>query len=264
MNSINRIVVHKSNAAPHDEGRSPQPITIRQATRQPQPSLSPLPLLPLSPSPSLSFSLPSSPTSPSLQGFLPSASSSCFLSDIHAYVSASPLFSSSDPLIPSTDRIHSWAKAHAFPNRSLPSDSPPQNQDSQSHNAASPGEQNAHVTGRDRNPQPAGSSQHHDPEKPKPGLLPRLKNGVIRFGRHAKTTLLHSWLNVLLVFVPVGIAVEAAHMSPTIIFSMNAIAIVPLASLLSHATECVACRMGDTIGALTNVTFGNAVELIIM
>ncbi|RMJ28863.1 transporter [Aspergillus sp. HF37] len=161
-------------------------------------------------------------------------------------------------------RIHSWAKAHAFPNRSLPSDSPPQNQDSQSHNAASPGEQNAHMTGRDRNPQPAGSSQHHDPEKPKPSRLLRLKHGVIRFGRHAKTTLLHSWLNVLLVFVPVGIAVEAAHMSPTIIFSMNAIAIVPLASLLSHATECVASRMGDTIGALTNVTFGNAVELIIM
>ncbi len=44
---------------------------------------------------------------------------------------------------------------------------------------------------------------------------------------------------------------------------MNALAIVPLASLLSHATEGVASRLGDTIGALLNVTFGNAVELII-
>ncbi|TKA62409.1 hypothetical protein B0A55_11864 [Friedmanniomyces simplex] len=44
---------------------------------------------------------------------------------------------------------------------------------------------------------------------------------------------------------------------------MNAVAIVPLAGLLSFATECVAARMGDTLGALLNVSFGNAVELII-
>ncbi len=48
-----------------------------------------------------------------------------------------------------------------------------------------------------------------------------------------------------------------------VIFAMNALAIVPLASLLSYATESVASRLGDTIGALLNVTFGNAVELII-
>ncbi len=44
---------------------------------------------------------------------------------------------------------------------------------------------------------------------------------------------------------------------------MNAIAIVPLAGLLGHATESVSSRFGDTVGALMNVTFGNAVELII-
>ena len=44
---------------------------------------------------------------------------------------------------------------------------------------------------------------------------------------------------------------------------MNAIAIIPLAGLLSHATESVAASMGDTWGALLNVSFGNAVELII-
>lgn len=48
-----------------------------------------------------------------------------------------------------------------------------------------------------------------------------------------------------------------------VVFAINAIAIVPLAGLLSHATESVASRMGDTVGALINVTFGNAVELII-
>ncbi|KAL8388879.1 hypothetical protein RB595_008994 [Gaeumannomyces hyphopodioides] len=75
--------------------------------------------------------------------------------------------------------------------------------------------------------------------------------------------LTYSYLNLLLVFVPVGIASHFAHLSGGIVFSMNAIAIIPLAGLLSHATESVAARLGDTIGALMNVTFGNAVELII-
>jgi len=48
-----------------------------------------------------------------------------------------------------------------------------------------------------------------------------------------------------------------------VVFGLNAIAIVPLAGLLSHATESVASRCGDTVAALMNVTFGNAVELII-
>lgn len=103
-------------------------------------------------------------------------------------------------------------------------------------------------------------------EKNKPsqlGLLRRMRNGSIRFYDHTKEALCHSWVNVLLVFVPVGIAVKAAGLSPAIVFAMNAVAIIPLAGLLSHATESVASRLGDTIGALINVTFGNAVELII-
>ena len=73
-----------------------------------------------------------------------------------------------------------------------------------------------------------------------------------------------SYSNALLVFVPVGIACKAAGVDPTVVFAMNAIAIVPLAGLLSQATESVAAEMGDTVGALMNVTFGNAVELIIL
>ncbi|KAL8842596.1 MAG: hypothetical protein Q9176_002553 [Flavoplaca citrina] len=84
-----------------------------------------------------------------------------------------------------------------------------------------------------------------------------------RFYGVCKAILFASWVNVLLVFVPVAIACEIAHVSPTIIFAMNAVAIIPLAGLLSYATESVAREMGDTVGALMNVTFGNAVELII-
>lgn len=88
-------------------------------------------------------------------------------------------------------------------------------------------------------------------------------NIAVRFARTSKMILLHSKINLLLVFVPVGIAVSQVHLSPGIVFAMNAIAIIPLAGLLSHATESVARNMGDAIGALLNITFGNAVELII-
>ena len=89
-------------------------------------------------------------------------------------------------------------------------------------------------------------------------------NILIRFYKACKEILFSSWLNILLVFVPVGIAVQAAGVNKTIVFAINAIAIVPLAGLLSHATESVASDLGDTIGALMNITFGNAVELIIL
>ncbi|OBR09971.1 Calcium/proton exchanger [Colletotrichum higginsianum IMI 349063] len=84
-----------------------------------------------------------------------------------------------------------------------------------------------------------------------------------RFYLTCRMILFHSWVNVLLIFVPIGIVVQALQLNPGIVFAMNAIAIIPLAGLLSHATESVASKLGDTIGALLNVTFGNAVELII-
>jgi Ca2+:H+ antiporter len=98
----------------------------------------------------------------------------------------------------------------------------------------------------------------------KPPYPTRIAAGSKRFVIHTKNALLKSWINVLLIFVPIGIASHFAHLSPTIIFAMNAIAIVPLAGLLAHATETVALRLGDTLGALLNVSFGNAVELIIL
>ncbi|KAL9598859.1 MAG: hypothetical protein Q9219_004198 [cf. Caloplaca sp. 3 TL-2023] len=84
-----------------------------------------------------------------------------------------------------------------------------------------------------------------------------------RFLETLRRICLSSWINILLVFVPVGIAVNFARVNPTIIFTMNAIAIIPLAGMLAFATESVAHRLGDTLGALLNVSFGNAVELII-
>ena len=89
-------------------------------------------------------------------------------------------------------------------------------------------------------------------------------NIAIRFYHTAKEILLSSYFNLLLAFVPAAIAVGALGINPIVVFALNAVAIVPLASLLAQATEVVASRLGDTVGALLNVTFGNAVELIIL
>jgi Ca2+:H+ antiporter len=91
----------------------------------------------------------------------------------------------------------------------------------------------------------------------------RILYDILRFYNTTKTIIISSWINILLAFVPIGIVAEAAHLNPSIVFTMNAIAIIPLDGLLSYATESVAKRMDDTIGAFMNVTFGNAVELIV-
>jgi Ca2+:H+ antiporter len=46
-------------------------------------------------------------------------------------------------------------------------------------------------------------------------------------------------------------------------FSLNFIAIIPLAALLSFATEEVSIPLGETLAGLLNATLGNAVELIV-
>ncbi|KAF6827772.1 sodium calcium [Colletotrichum plurivorum] len=72
-----------------------------------------------------------------------------------------------------------------------------------------------------------------------------------------------SWLNLLLVFVPVGLGLFLANASPILVFIFNGLAIVPLSSLLTGATEKIASEAGDTIGAFLNISLGNLVELIL-
>jgi Ca2+:H+ antiporter len=49
----------------------------------------------------------------------------------------------------------------------------------------------------------------------------------------------------------------------TLLFLLSVLAIVPLATLLSHATESVAAKTGDAVGGLLNATLGNLTELVI-
>lgn len=49
----------------------------------------------------------------------------------------------------------------------------------------------------------------------------------------------------------------------TLLFVLFVLAIVPLAALLSLATESVAAKTGDAVGGLRNATPGNLTELVI-
>jgi Ca2+:H+ antiporter len=68
----------------------------------------------------------------------------------------------------------------------------------------------------------------------------------------------------LLGLVPVLFAFQLgkpdAH---ALLFILSVLAIVPLAALLSRATESVAAKTGDAVGGLLNATLGNLTELII-
>jgi Ca2+:H+ antiporter len=74
----------------------------------------------------------------------------------------------------------------------------------------------------------------------------------------------HNPLLWLLAFVPLVLVAE--HRRPdahTLLFVLSVLAIVPLAALLSHATESVAAKTGDAVGGLLNATLGNLTELVI-
>jgi Ca2+:H+ antiporter len=74
----------------------------------------------------------------------------------------------------------------------------------------------------------------------------------------------HNPLLWLLAFVPAVFAAE--RLVPerhTLLFLLSILAIVPLATLLSHATESVAAKTGDSVGGLLNATLGNLTELVI-
>src|SRR5499433_556686 len=78
------------------------------------------------------------------------------------------------------------------------------------------------------------------------------------------TDIRHNPLLWLLVFVPVVFAVhQLTAEAHTLLFALSVLAIVPLAALLSRATEAVAAKTGDTVGGLLNATLGNLTELVI-
>jgi Ca2+:H+ antiporter len=73
-----------------------------------------------------------------------------------------------------------------------------------------------------------------------------------------RTVLFPRWvtINWLLIAAPIGIGLNFTSVDPLAIFVVNFIAIIPLAGLLSFATEEIALRVGEVIGGLLNASFG--------
>eukprot|EP00929_Paragymnodinium_shiwhaense_P016499 TRINITY_DN1248_c0_g1_i2.p1 TRINITY_DN1248_c0_g1~~TRINITY_DN1248_c0_g1_i2.p1 ORF type:complete len:450 (+),score=81.16 TRINITY_DN1248_c0_g1_i2:126-1475(+) len=80
---------------------------------------------------------------------------------------------------------------------------------------------------------------------------------------HALTEMFITKLNLLLVFVPLGIACPYVGMTAGPTFLANFLAVIPLASVLGHSTEALAAHTGQMIGGFLNATFGNAVEMMV-
>ena len=109
-------------------------------------------------------------------------------------------------------------------------------------------------------------SQHDSdvpgPQQPLTGKVEEGQDGCSR-ECHGVGQILCTPMNVLLVFVPLGVYSHFAHWSAAARFSCNFVAIVPLAAILGASTEALASHTGQMIGGLLNATFGNAVEMIV-
>jgi Ca2+:H+ antiporter len=69
------------------------------------------------------------------------------------------------------------------------------------------------------------------------------------------------WMGIA---IPVVLVMHWTHSgSNSLLFILSLLAIIPLAAFLSHSTEGIAAKTGDTVGGLLNATMGNLTELVI-
>ncbi|KAK2063571.1 calcium/proton exchanger [Colletotrichum caudatum] len=107
--------------------------------------------------------------------------------------------------------------------------------------------------------------EREKPKKQKSGLIRHVEpKAPFTVANQLQRTLLSSYINILILAAPVGIAISyVGSINKIAVFVVNFIAIIPLAAMLGFATEEIALRTGETLGGLLNATFGNAVELIV-
>ena len=79
-------------------------------------------------------------------------------------------------------------------------------------------------------------------------------------------TLAGNLVNMLLIFIPLGILAVIYEWSSTTVFVLNYLAIVPLARFLSFTTKALSSKveqlLGRDAGMLVDATFGNAVLVV--
>ncbi|KAG2144118.1 uncharacterized protein EDB93DRAFT_1289944 [Suillus bovinus] len=72
-----------------------------------------------------------------------------------------------------------------------------------------------------------------------------------------------SWLNILLIFVPLSVISHNMDWDGGLVFLFSFMAIVPLSRLLGEATDQLSVELGENMSGLLNASFGNAVEIIV-
>ncbi|KAJ3998956.1 Calcium/proton exchanger [Lentinula boryana] len=94
-------------------------------------------------------------------------------------------------------------------------------------------------------------------QRAKTSLLtpPRSIGPAPSFLQSMKSIIMASWLNVLLVCIPVSWALNFAMKDQhTLVFIFSFLAIIPLAKLLAFATDELSIRVGQTLAGLLNAT----------
>lgn len=107
-----------------------------------------------------------------------------------------------------------------------------------------------------------GVAMFHEPPTDGSHRIP--DDSEYTFMGQMKSALLPLWqIKLLLVFVPLAIVGKLGGVGDGPLFVFSFFALIPLAALLGDFTEDICKRSNEVIGALVNVTFGNATELII-
>jgi Ca2+:H+ antiporter len=78
-----------------------------------------------------------------------------------------------------------------------------------------------------------------------------------------RAPLCSSYMNVLLVFVPIGVAAGNLGWAVVTVFFLNFLAIIPLAPVIAFSTAELSASVGRVLGGLLKSTLGNAVETIV-
>ncbi|KAF8584084.1 calcium/proton exchanger [Ramaria rubella] len=87
--------------------------------------------------------------------------------------------------------------------------------------------------------------------------------GQVGFIRSYTNLIFGSWVNLLLLFIPLSATSHYLNWDAGLRFLFSFLAIIPLAKLIGDATEEMSLELGQTVSGLMNASFGNAVEIIV-
>ncbi|KAL8330575.1 hypothetical protein RB593_001544 [Gaeumannomyces tritici] len=97
---------------------------------------------------------------------------------------------------------------------------------------------------------------------PLPGPQRLLRSLTLRPAREVRAALRLQNGNILLAFLPVGLAGGFLGWDPVLVLTSNIVAIIPLCVYVSSSSDQLAGHFGELIGGLIGASFGNIVELI--